>query len=75
MDGFTRRNPFMELDDLQNRLATPLRPRAVRKDVGKEDAMTVAEWPPWCTSPRTTRSTHQGRVARGQERGREESKK
>jgi len=57
MDAITRWDPFKELDDLQNRLATLFGRAPVRKDVGKQEAMTVAEWARWWTSPRTTRST------------------
>ena len=63
MDGFTRRNPFMELDDLQNRLATLFGRAPVRKEVGKEDAMTVAEWPPGALRRGRQGVPPQGRVA------------
>lgn len=46
MDTLTRWDPFKDLDDLQNRLATLFGRAPVRKDVGKEEAMTVAEWAP-----------------------------
>ena len=46
MDAITRWDPFKDLDDLQNRLATLFGRAPVRKDVGKEEAMTVAEWAP-----------------------------
>jgi HSP20 family protein len=46
MNALTRWDPFKELDDLQNRLALVFGRAPVRKDGGKEEAMTVAEWAP-----------------------------
>ena len=46
MNTLTRWDPFRELDELQNRLSTIFGRAPVRKDVGKEEAMKVAEWAP-----------------------------
>jgi HSP20 family protein len=46
MEAITRWEPFKELEALENRLATLFGRAPVRKDVGKEEAMTVAEWAP-----------------------------
>ena len=46
MNTITRWDPFKELDDLQTRLSTMFGRAPVRKDVGKEEAMTIAEWAP-----------------------------
>lgn len=46
MDAITRWDPFKELETLEHRLATLFGRAPVRKDVGKEEAMTVAEWAP-----------------------------
>ncbi|HLG43707.1 MAG TPA: Hsp20/alpha crystallin family protein [Nitrospirales bacterium] len=46
MNALTRWDPYKELDDLQNRLAMVFGRAPVRKDGGKEEAMTVAEWAP-----------------------------
>ena len=46
MNTITRWDPFKELDDLQTRLSTMFGRAPVRKDSGKEEAMTIAEWAP-----------------------------
>ena len=46
MNAITRWDPFKELDELQTRLSTLLGRAPVRKDGGKDEAMTVAEWAP-----------------------------
>jgi HSP20 family protein len=46
MNALTTWDPFRELDELQNRLATIFGRAPVRKDAGKDEAMTVAEWAP-----------------------------
>jgi len=46
MNAITRWDPFKELDDLQSRLSTLFGRAPVRKDGGKDEAMTVAEWTP-----------------------------
>ncbi len=46
MNAITRWDPFKELDELQSRLSTLLGRAPVRKDGGKDEAMTVAEWAP-----------------------------
>ena len=46
MNNITRWDPFKELDDLQTRLSTMFGRAPVRKDAGKEEAMTIAEWAP-----------------------------
>ncbi len=46
MNAITRWDPFKELDDLQSRLSTLFGRAPVRKDGGKDEAMTVAEWAP-----------------------------
>lgn len=46
MNALTPWDPFKELDDLQKRLATIFGRAPVRKDVGQDEAMKVAEWAP-----------------------------
>ena len=46
MNAITRWDPFKELDELQSLLSTLLGRAPVRKDGGKDEAMTVAEWAP-----------------------------
>ena len=46
MNAITRWDPFKESDELQTRLSTLLGRAPVRKDGGKDEAMTVAEWAP-----------------------------
>ena len=46
MTTLTRWDPFKELDELQNRLSTLFGRAPVRKDAGREEAMTLAEWAP-----------------------------
>jgi HSP20 family protein len=46
MNAITRWDPFRELDELQSRLSTLFGRSPVRKDGGKDEAMTVAEWAP-----------------------------
>ena len=46
MNAMTRWDPFKELDELQSRLSTLYGRAPVRKDGGKDEAMTVAEWAP-----------------------------
>jgi HSP20 family protein len=46
MTTLTRWDPFKELDELQNRLSTRFGRAPVRKDGGREEAMTLAEWAP-----------------------------
>lgn len=42
----TRWDPFKELEDMQRRLSTVFGRLPVRKEGGKDEAMTVAEWAP-----------------------------
>jgi HSP20 family protein len=46
MNTITRWDPFKELEDLQSRLSTLFGRSPVRKEGGKEEAMTIAEWAP-----------------------------
>jgi len=46
MNAITQWDPFKELDELQSLLSTLLGRAPVRKDGGKDEAMTVAEWAP-----------------------------
>ncbi len=46
MESITRWEPFKELEALENRLATLFGRVPIRKDMRKEEAMTVAEWAP-----------------------------
>jgi len=46
MTTLTRWDPFKELDELQNRLSTLFGRAPVRKEGGREEAMTFAEWAP-----------------------------
>ena len=46
MTTLTRWDPFKELDELQNRLSMLFGRAPVRKDGGREEAMTLAEWAP-----------------------------
>ncbi|MEO6666470.1 MAG: Hsp20/alpha crystallin family protein [Nitrospiria bacterium] len=46
MTTLTRWDPFKELDELQHRLSTMFGRAPVRKDGGREEAMTLAEWAP-----------------------------
>jgi len=46
MNAITRWDPFKELDELQSRLSTMFGRAPVRKDGGRDEAMTVAEWAP-----------------------------
>lgn len=46
MQAITRWDPFRELETLENRLATLFGRSPVRKEMGKEEAMTMAEWAP-----------------------------
>lgn len=46
MNTITRWDPFKELEDLQTRLSTMFGRSPVRKEGGKEEAMTIAEWAP-----------------------------
>lgn len=46
MNALTTWDPFKELNELENRLATIFGRAPVRKSGGKEEAMTVAEWAP-----------------------------
>ncbi len=46
MNALTTWDPFKELNELENRLATMFGRAPVRKSGGKEEAMTVAEWAP-----------------------------
>jgi HSP20 family protein len=46
MTTLTRWDPFKELDELQNRLSTLFGRAPIRKDGGREEAMTLAEWAP-----------------------------
>ena len=46
MTTLTRWDPFKELDELQNRLSMLFGRAPVRKDAGREEAMTLAEWAP-----------------------------
>jgi len=45
-EPFSRWDPFKELEDMEKRLATMFGRAPVRKEGGKEEAMTVAEWAP-----------------------------
>jgi HSP20 family protein len=42
----TRWNPFREMEDLQNRLASLWRLDPVRNDNGKQETLTFADWSP-----------------------------
>ncbi len=42
----SRWDPFRELEELQNRLATAFGRAPIRKDGEKDEAMTMAEWAP-----------------------------
>ena len=46
MQAITRWDPFKELETLEHRLATLFGRSPVRKEVSKEEAMTLAEWAP-----------------------------
>lgn len=46
MNALTTWDPFKELNELEHRLATIFGRAPVRKNGGKEEAMTVAEWAP-----------------------------
>ncbi len=46
MQGITQWDPFKELEALENRLATLTGRASLRKEVGREEAMTMAEWAP-----------------------------
>ena len=46
MNAVTRWDPFKELNELENRLATVFGRAPVRKNGEKDEAMTVAEWAP-----------------------------
>ena len=46
MNAVTRWDPFKELNELENRLATMFGRVPVRKSGEKDEAMTVAEWAP-----------------------------
>jgi len=46
MNGITRWHPFQELEELENRLAAIFNRAPMRKEIGKEEAITVAEWAP-----------------------------
>lgn len=46
MNALTTWDPFKELNELEHRLATMFGRAPVRKNGGKEEAMTVAEWAP-----------------------------
>lgn len=46
MNAITRWDPFKELDELHGRLSTLFGRAPVRKEGGKEEAMTIAEWAP-----------------------------
>ena len=46
MSSITRWDPFRELDELQTRLSTMFGRAPVKKDGGKQEALTVAEWAP-----------------------------
>ncbi len=46
MNALTTWDPFRELDELQNRLATIFGRAPVRKNGEKDEAMKVAEWAP-----------------------------
>ena len=46
MNAVTRWDPFKELNELENRLATMFGRAPVRKNGEKDEAMTVAEWAP-----------------------------
>ncbi len=42
----TRWNPFREMDEIQNRMASILNWDALRPTTGKEETLTVADWSP-----------------------------
>ena len=46
MNAITPWDPFKELDELQTRLSTLFGRSPLRKNGGKDEAMTVAEWAP-----------------------------
>ena len=46
MNAMTRWDPFKEMDDLQNRLATLFGRAPARATGDREETMTVAEWAP-----------------------------
>jgi len=46
MNIMTRWDPYKELEEMQHRLSTLYGRAPVRKDSGKEEALTVAEWVP-----------------------------
>lgn len=46
MNAINRWDPFKELDEMQNRLSTILGRAPVRRQDGKEENITVAEWAP-----------------------------
>lgn len=46
MSDVTRWDPFKELDDLQTRLNTLFGRAPLRREVGREEAIAVAEWAP-----------------------------
>ena len=46
MNAVTRWDPFKELNEMENRLATMFGRAPVRKNGEKDEAMTVAEWAP-----------------------------
>ena len=46
MNAITPWDPFKELDELQTRLSTLVGRAPLRKNGGKDEAMTVAEWAP-----------------------------
>jgi HSP20 family protein len=46
MNQLTRWNPFKELEDMENRLATLFGRAPARRQNGGNEAMTVAEWSP-----------------------------
>ena len=46
MNSVTRWDPFKELNEMENRLATMFGRAPVRKNGEKDEAMTVAEWAP-----------------------------
>jgi HSP20 family protein len=45
-EPLSRWDPFKELEEMEKRLATMFGRAPVRKEGGKEEAMTVAEWAP-----------------------------
>lgn len=46
MNALTRWDPFRDLEEMEKRLSTLFGRAPVRKEGGKEEAMTVAEWAP-----------------------------